>query len=267
MIISKMINILIADDNILFGSLLNDCLDRYEDMKTLGIAKDGIQAIDMIEELSPDVVILDIAMPNLDGIGVLERIPAMQLKKDPLFIALSANGRDVLIQQVILLGAEYYIIKPFEVDVLVTRIRQICRKKYISPILSGGSGNTINMQCTKGSMKNIEKQVTELILGAGIPPHLPGYRYLREAIVQTVLGGGRAQSSLTKVLYPTIAGKFNTTPCRVERGIRSAIESAWSRSDNRTRTMMTGIRIPNGRVKPMNSELIAIISEKIRLSR
>ncbi|HEX3029447.1 MAG TPA: response regulator, partial [Clostridia bacterium] len=119
------ITLLIADDNVEFGDLLNEQISKEDDIKVLGVARDGLKAVEMIKQLSPDIVILDIIMPNLDGIGVLERMQSLQLMHKPLFIMLSAIGQDIFVQRAIILGAEYYIVKPFDIDILISRIRQI----------------------------------------------------------------------------------------------------------------------------------------------
>jgi len=119
------ISILIADDNMEFVELLKEYMEQYEDLDVVGTAKDGLQAIEMIKSLKPDVVVLDIIMPNIDGIGVLEKLETHKMERKPIFIMLSAIGQDMFIQKAVSLGAEYYIIKPFDVEVLVTRIRQL----------------------------------------------------------------------------------------------------------------------------------------------
>lgn len=261
------ISVLIADDNLEFVDLLKEYMEQYDDINVVGIAKDGIQALEMIKSIKPDVVVLDVIMPNIDGIGVLEKLATQQLDKKPLFIMLSAIGQDVFIQKAVSLGAEYYIIKPFDVEVLVTRIRQLYEEKYLSAF-SNRSVNK-NMEFTNADALDrtydIEVEVTNLMHEVGIPPHMAGYQYLREAIV-LVVKNSKMYSSITKSLYPAVAEKFNTTSQKVERAIRNAIESAWSRGNLDTIDSLFGYTINYTKGKPTNSECIAMMADKIKIS-
>ncbi|OPZ94661.1 MAG: Stage 0 sporulation protein A [Firmicutes bacterium ADurb.Bin419] len=261
------ISVLIADDNLEFAELLKDYMDQYDDISVSGIAKDGLQALEMIETIKPDVVVLDIIMPNIDGIGVLEKLATQQMERRPLFIMLSAIGQDVFIQRAVSLGAEYYIIKPFDVEVLVMRIRQLYEEKYLSAF----SYRTVNKNMEFSNADaldrtyDIEVEVTNLMHEVGIPPHMAGYQYLREAIVLTVKNS-KMFSSITKSLYPAVAEKFNTTSQKVERAIRNAIESAWARGNLDTIDSLFGYTINYTKGKPTNSECIAMMADKIRIS-
>lgn len=261
------IGILITDDNIEFCNLLNGCLGKEPDMNVLGVAKDGIQALEMIPILEPDVVVLDIIMPNLDGIGVLERLSTINLKKKPLFIILSAIGQDIFIQKAIALGAEYYIVKPFSVDILISRIRQIYSERFSDLIVRN---NILPKAAQVQDKKNpqlfdLEVEVTNLIRDVGIPPHMLGYQYLREAIMHTVVND-RMFGSVTRILYPSVATKFKTTPQKVERSIRNAIESAWDRGNPDSIDSLFGYTINYSKGKPTNSEFIAMMADKIRVN-
>lgn len=261
------ISVLIADDNLEFVDLLKEYMDQYDDLSVVGIAKDGMQALDMIKSIKPDVVVLDIIMPNIDGIGVLEKLEANKMERKPIFIMLSAIGQDVFIQKAVSLGADYYIIKPFDVEVLVTRIRQLYEEKYLSAF----SNRTVNKNTEFANADaldrtyDIEVEVTNLMHDVGIPPHMAGYQYLREAIVLTVKNS-KLYSSITKSLYPAVAEKFNTTSQKVERAIRNAIESAWSRGNLDTIDSLFGYTINYTKGKPTNSECIAMMADKIRIS-
>ncbi|MCX8128694.1 MAG: sporulation transcription factor Spo0A [Clostridia bacterium] len=261
------ISVLIADDNIDFGNLLNEYMQREEDIRVVGVARDGLQAYDMITTLKPDVVVLDIIMPNLDGIGVLEKISLPQSKSyKPVIIMLSAIGQDMFIQKAIALGAEYYVVKPFDVDILVSRIRQVYKEKHTvyftqntllkNPALKGAGGEPGN---------NLEAEVTNLMRDVGISPHMTGYQYIREAIIQSV-NNSKAFTSVTKVLYPSVAMKFSSTPQKVERAIRNAIETAWSKGNNDSMDSLFGYTVNYDRGKPTNSEFIAMMADKVRIS-
>ncbi|MCX7922313.1 MAG: sporulation transcription factor Spo0A [Clostridia bacterium] len=262
------ISILIADDNIEFGNLLNHHISQEPEFRVIGVAKDGIEAIEMIQSSAPDIVVLDIIMPNLDGIGVLERMAQIKLDKKPQFIMLSAVGHDLFIQKAIILGAEYYIVKPFELSVLVTRIRQVCGEKAIAPLSTGNkqrsTGARAEAKKEADKARELELIVTNLMRDVGIPPHLSGYQFLREAIIHAV-NTSKVFSPITRVLYPVVAEKYNTTSQKVERAIRGAIESAWGKGNIDILNSLFGYTIDCNKGKPTNSEFIAMMADKVRL--
>jgi len=264
----KKIRVVIVDDNVTFGNLLHDFMGRYDDIDVVGVARDGLQAIEMINELEPDFLILDIIMPNLDGIGVLEKISSLEIKKKPLIIMLSAIGQDVFVQKAISLGADYYVVKPFDIGVLVSRIRQIYEEKP-RELFSFHIGADLVRE-TKNSAEdfrqNIEIEATDLMREAGIPPHMVGYQYIREAIIRSVLNNSRIFSSITKVVYPEVAQKFNTTPKRVERAIRNAIESSMHKMLQRNNNQFYSFRAGKVRTKPTNAEFIAMLADRVRMN-
>ena len=263
------ISVLIADDNPDFSQTLAAYLENQEDMEVIGMAKDGTEAIDMIANTIPDVVLLDVIMPHLDGIGVLERINVIKGGKRPVCIMLSAVGQDKITQKAISLGAEYYVVKPFDIELLIKRIREL---KNYKPSQNGNNfisrepklkyvdipGNSQN------SEENLEAKVTNVIHEVGVPAHIKGYQYLREAIIM-VVNDIDVINQITKSLYPKIASKFNTTPSRVERAIRHAIEVAWGRGQQEAVESIFGYTISASKGKPTNSEFIAMIADKLRL--
>ena len=262
------VTILIADDNQEFARTLANYIQEQEDMEVIGLAKDGEEAIDMITNIAPDVVLLDVIMPHLDGIGVLEKINMIKSEKKPTCIMLSAVGQDNITQRAISLGAEYYVVKPFDIELLIKRIRQL---KDFKP--SQNSNNFISREIknqyielnnSSDEEKNLEALVTNIIHEVGVPAHIKGYQYLREAIIM-VVNDIDVINQITKSLYPQIAFKFNTTPSRVERAIRHAIEVAWGRGDQKTVENIFGYTISAAKGKPTNSEFIAMIADKLRL--
>jgi two-component system response regulator (stage 0 sporulation protein A) len=260
------INVLIADDNKEFCNILNDYLLNQSDIVVVGIAKDGIEALKLIEEKKPDLVILDIIMPHLDGLGVLERLNNMNIEPMPNVIVLSAVGQDKITQRAITLGADYYVVKPFDMDVFTKRIRQMFNNT-ISDV--GNRRHAIvdeerdEIVVSKRPL-DLESEITGIIHEIGVPAHIKGYMYLREAI-SMVVNNIELLSAVTKELYPSIAKKYNTTASRVERAIRHAIEVAWSRGQVDTINKLFGYTIHNGKGKPTNSEFIAMIADKLRL--
>lgn len=261
--VSKKIQVLIADDNREFGEILNEYLNNQEDIEVVGIARDGFEALDLINSKTPDIVILDIIMPHLDGLGVLEKVNSMQLQKRPLFIILSAVGQDKITQRALSLGAEYYVVKPFDMDVLISRIRQL-KDIESAPANKAEYINDAKNYTYSPTPKNLEAEVTSIMHEIGVPAHIKGYQYLREAIIM-VVNEIDLINSITKQLYPSIAKLYNTTPSRVERAIRHAIEVAWSRGKVDAIDSLFGYTVNIGKGKPTNSEFIAMVADKLRL--
>ena len=265
------ITVFIADDNQEFSTTLATYIKNQEDMVVVGRAKDGNEALDMIPNLMPDVVLLDVIMPHLDGIGVLEKINMIKLDKKPICVMLSAVGQDKITRRAIELGAEYYLVKPFDIDLLITRIRELKNYKptqsnnFISRDMSMQKPQYIDISNSNNkSEENLEALVTNVIHEVGVPAHIKGYQYLREAIIM-VVNDIDVINQITKSLYPKIAEKFTTTPSRVERAIRHAIEVAWGRGQQEVVENIFGYTISASKGKPTNSEFIAMIADKLRL--
>lgn len=261
---NKKIKVLIADDNKEFCSILNEFLNTQEDVEVVGIAKDGLEALSLIPMHLPDVVILDIIMPNLDGIGVLEELKSISLDLHPKVLVLSAVGQDKITQRAINLGADYYIVKPFEFNMLMRRIRQVLEVVSIENTAQDIHNEDNFIQGF--SNITLESKITNIIHEIGIPAHIKGYIYLREAIA-LVVDNVELLSAVTKQLYPKIALEFNTTPSRVERAIRHAIEVAWNRGQRTNMNKLFGQNERHIEKKPTNSEFVAVIADKIRLKQ
>lgn len=256
------LNIAIADDNERMLRLLADIVESDEELNVVGTAKDGEEAYQVIREKEPDVVLLDIVMPKLDGLGVLERISHDKtIKKHPAFIMISAIGQERITENAFDLGADYYIMKPFDNDMVINRIKRI---KYAGEKSTENRKVNAYEKVEESKERNLESDVTEIIHEIGVPAHIKGYQYLRDAIIMSV-NDMDMLNSITKILYPTIAKKYQTTSSRVERAIRHAIEVAWSRGKMDTIDEMFGYTIHNGKGKPTNSEFIALITDRIRL--
>jgi two-component system response regulator (stage 0 sporulation protein A) len=263
------ISVLIADDNKEFCSILNDYLLNQRDIVVTGIAKDGREALELIVEKKPDLVILDIIMPHLDGLGVLEKLNTMDLEKVPRIIILSAVGQDKITQQAITLGADYYTVKPFDMEVFTKRIREMFSNNLAqeTPVRTSYQSSAMVSSVSETKSKtpvDLETEITNIIHEVGVPAHIKGYMYLREAITM-VVNDMELLSAVTKELYPSIAKKYNTTASRVERAIRHAIEVAWGRGQIEAINRLFGYTIHNDKGKPTNSEFIAIIADKLRL--
>lgn len=262
------ISVLIADDNKEFCSILNDYLLNQKDIVVTGIAKDGREALELIEERQPDLVVLDIIMPHLDGLGVLERLNSMNLEKMPRVIVLSAVGQDKITQQAITLGADYYVVKPFDMDIFTKRIREMFSTVEVPEVVAQKVPQMPIIQreaaATSRGPVDLETEITSIIHEVGVPAHIKGYMYLREAITM-VVNDMELLSAVTKELYPSIAKKYNTTASRVERAIRHAIEVAWGRGQVEAINKLFGYTVHGDKGKPTNSEFIAIIADKLRL--
>ncbi len=261
------IEVLLADDNREFTNLLSEYISDQEDMTVAGVAYNGDELLQYIQTLErvPDVLILDIIMPHLDGLGVLEKLREMNLNPQPKIIMLTAFGQENITQKAVQLGASYYILKPFDMDVLASRIRQL---------VSGGGGvsssSSMSSSLSKPNVvpiskgKNLDANITNIIHEIGVPAHIKGYQYLREAITM-VYNNIEILGAITKTLYPAIADKYKTTPSRVERAIRHAIEVAWTRGNIDSISHIFGYTINISKSKPTNSEFIAMVADKLRI--
>ncbi len=256
------IKIVIADDNKEFSSILCDYLKGQSDFEVVGVAKDGIEAVKLVSSLQPDVLVLDIIMPHLDGLGVLEKINSTANMPIPKVIVLSAVGQDKITQRAINLGAEYYVVKPFDMEIFSKRIRQMFISGGAPEIRRPSSMFTENPPYSDAN--TLEAEITNIIHEIGVPAHIKGYLYLREAITM-VVNDVELLSAVTKELYPNIAKKYNTTASRVERAIRHAIEVAWSRGQVEAINRIFGYTIHTDKGKPTNSEFIAMVADKLRL--
>ena len=249
--------ILIADDNKEFCDILKEYLGSQDDFTVVGVANNGLDAIKLIEEVEPEVVVLDIIMPHLDGIGVLEKLTMLNGRR-PKVIILTALGQEAMTQRTVELGVDYYVLKPFDLEVLGTRIRQLNNDHSPSSV---GQAVITSMPAKP---RNMDLEVTNIIHQMGVPAHIKGYQYLRDAIL-FVIDEVNLLGAVTKELYPMIAEKYITTPSRVERAIRHAIELAWDRGNVEMMTKFFGYTINLERGKPTNSEFIAMVADKLRI--
>ena len=253
-------DVAIVDDNYVVREVLSEIINSDKELRMVGEAQDGEEAYRLIKEKQPDVVLLDLIMPKMDGLSVMEKVSRDNtLKKRPEFIVISAVGNENITEDAFSLGANYYIMKPFERQVVVTRIKNAINSKTRG---AERKGNLVEKKVEPE--RNLEEDVTNMIHEIGVPAHIKGYQYLRDAIIM-VVNEMDMLNSITKILYPTIAKKHQTTPSRVERAIRHAIEVAWSRGKMDTIDELFGYTVHNEKGKPTNSEFIALIADRIRL--
>ncbi|MCD7855014.1 MAG: sporulation transcription factor Spo0A [Clostridiales bacterium] len=253
---NKTQTVLIAGDNTDFCDILAAHLGKQPDLEIMAIAKDGEEAVKRILEEKPDIALLDGIMPKLDGIGVLERLAESPEKSQTKCIILTAITKEQITRRAFELGAYYYIAKPFDPDLLISRIRQLKEP--------AGAAISKSLCLARSSEYDLETKVTNILHEIGVPAHIRGYHYMREAILMAI-NDIDVLNYITKELYPTIAKKCNTTPSRVERAIRHAIEVAWSRGKVDAINNLFGYTINSHKGKPTNSEFIALIADRLRL--
>ncbi|MBE7022763.1 MAG: sporulation transcription factor Spo0A [Ruminococcaceae bacterium] len=268
------ISVVIIEDNKTLCQSLKSDIDETTDLETVGIAHDGLDGLELIQNQLPDVVILDVVMPRMDGLELLEQLQKTELLKKPAYIVISAISHDNITRKALQLGAQYYLVKPLQnSDVLLKRIRQVVQntaavresgvfssmQESFSLVDSHGLKNTESL-----STDNLEAIITGVIHEIGVPAHIKGYNYLREAI-SLCIQDKEFINSITKLLYPTVARNYQTTSSRVERAIRHAIEVAWSRGREEILNSIFGYTIDTNKGKPTNGEFIAMISDSIRL--
>ncbi|HZK83728.1 MAG TPA: sporulation transcription factor Spo0A [Desulfosporosinus sp.] len=258
----KKIKIIVADDNRNLCQMLQNYLQAQEDLVIVGIANNGLEAWELIQTQEPDLILLDLVMPNLDGLGVLERINARTTVARPKVIMLTAFGQESLTHQAMVLGVDYFILKPFDLDILGKRIRSLTQD--IPACAQIQYSTTSPVATSVGSGLNLTVEVTNMMHQIGIPAHVKGYQYIRDAILM-VVEDVSLLGAVTKELYPGIAKKFDTAPSRVERGIRHAIELAWERGHTDTLKRIFGYSMNIERQKPTNSEFIALLADKLRV--
>ena len=246
----KRTSVLIADNSEEFCTTLKSALQRTERFTVTGVANDGEQAMQLLEERRPDILVLDLMLAKKDGLSVLKSISAWDRR--PAVVATSGFMTDYVASAAAGLGVAYLILKPCDMEALVDRLEE----------LRSDSPRTIPVRRNAG--QSIEALVTGIIHEIGVPAHIKGYQYLREAIIIAV-NDMDVINAITKVLYPQVAKTFQTTPSRVERAIRHAIEVAWDRGDLDTLQRFFGYTVSNTKGKPTNSEFIALIADKLQL--
>lgn len=258
----------IVDDNKDFCEILVDYFKHENDIDVKFVAEDGQKAIEKLKDIEVDVLVLDLIMPHLDGIGVLESLNDLELSTYPRVLMVSAVGQDSMIQKAVNLGAEYYLVKPISMSVLIKRIRQMMDRdsSNVNTIINPDHLRKAVVYKDSIRKNDLEIDITNLIHEIGVPAHIKGYQYLRDAIT-IVVNDMDKLCAVTKELYPMIAKMNNTTPSRVERAIRHAIEVAWNRGKIETIDSLFGYTVKNDKGKPTNSEFIAIIADKLRLER
>ena len=253
------LSVAIADDNQKILDMLGDIISTDKDLDLVGKAKNGEEMCQIIKDRQPDVVLLDLIMPKMDGLTVMEQVSQTQsVDKRPYFIVVTAVGQERITEDAFNKGANYYVMKPFNNEMLLEKIKSV-RKMFRGCDRKEESRTVGNTQ-----ESSLENRVTNMLHEIGIPAHIKGYHYLRDAIIMAV-NDMDVLNAITKILYPTVAKKYQTTSSRVERAIRHAIEVAWSRGKLDTLDELFGYTVSTGKGKPTNSEFIALIADTIQL--
>ena len=255
------INVAIADDNERILDVLGEMIQNDKELNLVGKANNGEDAYLMIKDKQPDVVLLDLIMPKMDGLTVMDLVNNNQeLKKQPNFIIITAVGQERITEDAFKKGANFYILKPFNNEAVINRIKNLSQR-----VKNEMKTSAVRGDCFPQKQEiNLENRVTDMIHEIGIPAHIKGYHYLRDAIIMAIEDMD-VLNAITKVLYPTVAKMHQTTSSRVERAIRHAIEVAWSRGKLDTLENLFGYTVSYGKGKPTNSEFIALIADTIRL--
>ena len=243
----RKISVLVADSDKDFCLLLTDRLALEDKVEIAGIAADGETALELCERLRPDVLLIDLVLPKLDGLAVIERLA--RNGSAPAIHVVSAFYNELLLSRCADMGVLFFTPKPFCLSELVSRISRCWNGSQTFAPANGWQ---------------LEDEATELMHELGIPAHIKGYLYLREAILLTV-NDASILSAVTKRLYPTVAARFSTTPQRVEKAIRRAVESAWDRGDLSALHRCFGYTVSSSKGKPTNSEFIALTADRLRL--
>lgn len=247
------VRVLLADDNRSMLMLLSDFLTKKPDMEVVGCVSDGGEVVRMVAETAPDVVVLDVILPRSDGFSALEALSQSGALTGCRVIMLTGLAGDDFIARALRLGASYYMVKPFDMDLLYRRISETAQRQREKPE---------ELLPAAESHEGADEVITNLFLTLGIPAHIKGYQYLREA-VRMVLADHDVINRITKELYPGIARKFDTSSSKVERAMRHAIEVAWSRGRLESVNRIYGYRVFSPEDKPTNGEFIALIADKV----
>ncbi len=226
--------------------MLRDALEEDGRFEIAGVTGDGLEALSLVREKKPDLLVLDLILPGLDGLGLLRQLDPQDR---PAVLAVSQLASQAAVAAAGSLGAGYFMSKPYNMEAMLENLVELGDKSKV-----------------KSHNPGLEELVTSIIHEVGVPAHIKGYQYVREAIMITVEDMD-VINSVTKVLYPEVAKRYHTTASRVERAIRHAIEVAWDRGDIETLQRFFGYTVSNAKGKPTNSEFIAMISDKIRIQQ
>lgn len=259
------LKVLLADDNKELITVLSEYISLQQDMEVVEVAGNGNEVLATLRQRDIDILLLDVVMPDLDGVSVLEELkdnPTLY-KRPRHIIMFTAFNQEKIMMRAAELGASYFIMKPFEINKIVKIIRDI-NVRFDAVEIAKPSANTLYGNRPAQKEFDLESEITSILHEMGVPAHIKGYLYLRESI-NMVYNDIELLGSITKVLYPDVAKKYKTTASRVERAIRHAIEVAWNRGNIEAISNIFGYTVSVSKSKPTNSEFIAMIADKLRL--
>lgn len=252
------IKVFITDDSKEHVAMMKDIISMQDNMEVVGVTYDGLSLLEALKTTEVDVLLLDIVMPNFDGIQVLQKLNTETIYKKPKhIIVFSAFNQESLLVKSSELGADYFVMKPFNVSHIIELLNDVNTVK--EPRDRRGI-----IQIDNDEPIDLNTEITNILHEIGVPAHIKGYLYLREAIAM-VYHNIEILGSITKILYPEVAKKYRTTSSRVERAIRHAIEVAWNRGNIDTISSIFSYTVSLSKSKPTNSEFIAMIADRLRL--
>ncbi len=252
------IKVLIADDSPVVLDVLGSFLRDKDDIELVGAVDNGLAVMEVLRRQTVDVMLLDMVMPKLDGFGVLMEMQKLGLPVKPRVIAVTALMRDDFIQRAVNLGSDYYMLKPFELDAVYQQIVALTQPVEVK--------NDLPVHAPQQNACSLDERIANIFLSMGIPAHIKGYHFLREAI-KLVVNDREMINAITKDLYPTVAINFNTTSSKVERAIRHAIDVVWTRGQMENINMLFGSRLYVKHEKPTNGEFIALIADRLAIEK
>lgn len=249
---SKAISLLVVDDDILICEQLQEYLQYHELVKTIEIAHNGLDGLRKLREHRPDVILLDLIMPHVDGLGFLEKAIKEDLLKDSKVIVTSELSQDSIVQYAIQLGASFYMLKPYQMDVLMDRIQIIVNYPNLgnSPIIDAVDNNAY---------------IVKNLIESGLPVHTLGYKYFYHALAYLVKQASDV-FSITKTVYPLVAKEFKTSSANVDKAMRHSLSLAYSQNNDSLKLFLEAMNYKDPNKKPSNSEYISLILERIRHS-
>ena len=257
------IKVFVSDCNAELRKEITSAVKRETMFDVVGDSGDGYETLESVKKTTPDIVVMDVVLPGLDGFALIENIfKSNELLKKPKIVVVSSLSHEGFINKAMQLGVSYFMIKPVNESVLIDRVKEVCSSssKPVSTIIS--KDVTIENASEKYRAKLVEEKITNIFITVGIPAHNKGYQFLREAI-KLAIDNPEIINSITKQLYPAIAEKFETSASKVERAIRHAIEVAWNRGKIENINSIFGIRVYGSNEKPTNGEFIALVADKM----
>lgn len=253
------IRVLIADDNVLLCKSLAEHLSAHNGVVQIDCVGSGAQALAMLKKAKYDILLMDLILPQLDGFGLLEALRQLDMTPPANIVIISALSQDDMIRKACNLGANYYVVKPFDIETLVRRLLD-----YKEPIGASNAAPYARASTRKNNVKSLDERISSVFLAVGIPAHIKGFAFMREA-VKLVYRNRTMINAITKELYPGVALSFDTSASKVERAIRHAIEVSWARGKIENINAIFGYAIYSKNEKPTNGEFIALVADKLTM--